>query len=182
MYPGKSDKASHSYGGQSKRNGAMFMSAGTAYVYFIYGMYFCFNVSSQEEGGCVLVRALEPLRGLDQMRRNRDSGLKKERKKDLRDFELCNGPSRLCGAFGINKGNTNEMDMTSDDASVWIENDDDAESDKVFSVFRSTRIGIEGRGPEYANLPYRFYVRENIHVSVFDKEDDQSPKKKRKRN
>ena len=141
-------------------------------------MYFCFNVSSQEEGGAVLVRALEPIQGLDEMRRLRDVGLRKERKKELRDFELCNGPSRLCGAFGITKDNSNKLDLTDKDANLWIETGDE---DEVFSVFTSKRIGIEGRGPEYANLPYRFYVRNNMNVSVIDKDDDESPKKKRKK-
>ena len=63
-YLGEIDKSCHSYGGKrTKRNEPMFMVPGTAYVYFIYGMYYCLNISSQESGACVLIRSLEPLQG-----------------------------------------------------------------------------------------------------------------------
>ena len=64
-YLGEADKACHTYGGKrTDRTEPMFMKPGTAYVYFIYGMYFCLNISSQDIGGCVLIRALEPLKGM----------------------------------------------------------------------------------------------------------------------
>ena len=64
-YLGEADKACHTYGGKrTDRTEPMFMKPGTAYVYFIYGMYFCLNISSQDVGGCVLIRALEPLKGI----------------------------------------------------------------------------------------------------------------------
>ena len=63
-YLGEIDPACHSYGGRkTARNKAMYAAAGTSYVYFIYGMYYCFNISSKESGACVLIRALEPVQG-----------------------------------------------------------------------------------------------------------------------
>ncbi len=162
MYPGASDAASHSFKGETKRNASMFKAAGTAYVYFIYGMYFCFNVSSAEKGGAVLVRALEPVYGLDVMRTNRG----KKMKKKLRDFELCNGPSRICAAFGITRDNSDGIDMTEDNAKIWIEGDEDAFKDVDF--VQCTRIGIDGAGAESASKPFRFYIRDNRSVSVVE--------------
>uniref|UniRef100_A0A8D0HSS6 DNA-3-methyladenine glycosylase n=1 Tax=Sphenodon punctatus TaxID=8508 RepID=A0A8D0HSS6_SPHPU len=102
-YLGGEDKASHSSGGrQTPRNAAMFMKPGTLYVYQIYGIHFCMNVSSQGEGAAVLLRSLEPLQGLDTMRQLR-STQRKGTAKPLKDWELCNGPSKLCHALDINK-------------------------------------------------------------------------------
>ena len=67
-YLGEIDRACHTYGGKrTERTEAMYMRPGTLYVYFIYGMYYCLNISSQDEGGCVLIRALEPIRGMYQI-------------------------------------------------------------------------------------------------------------------
>lgn len=78
MYPGVSDPASHSYQGKrTSRNGAMFMEPGVCYVYNIYGMYQCVNISSLEPGGCVLLRALEPLQGIEKMKSRRLANKKK---------------------------------------------------------------------------------------------------------
>lgn len=72
-YLGGEDKASHSYNGkQTPRNEPMFMPPGTSYVYMTYGMYYCFNISAAEPGAAVLIRALEPLEGLDCMRNLRE--------------------------------------------------------------------------------------------------------------
>ena len=104
-YPGHSDGASHSFLKQTERNKAMFMKAGTVYVYSIYGMYHCFNISSEGEGAAVLIRALEPVSGLDTMRSNREAKRKVKNgiRKPMKDKDLCSGPSKLCQAFNINK-------------------------------------------------------------------------------
>lgn len=95
-YTGPDDPASHSYGGRrTDRNSSMFLVYGTVYVYFIYGMHWCFNLVTGAEGygAAVLVRALEPTRGSDTMR-----GRRKQTKVEV----LCAGPGRLCQALGIN--------------------------------------------------------------------------------
>lgn len=200
-YPGATDPASHSFQAKkTKRNGAMFMEPGTSYVYSIYGMYHCFNISSRgtpipyigasdglnhlyfvistESGGAVLIRSLEPICSVDskecvEMTRNRQKRAK-QTKKPLKITDLCSGPSKLCQSLDINKDNLNEVDLTRSD-DIWLE---DAPSTAEDLVFVSTRIGIDGAGKESAEKPYRFYEKDNLHVSVLDKLDDF---KKRKR-
>jgi DNA-3-methyladenine glycosylase len=96
-YGGGNDPASHAYGGKTERNAVMFRSGGYGYVYFTYGMHFCFNVVSGRrdgEPGAVLIRAAEPLAGTDLMRKNRN-------KENLRD--LLSGPAKLCEALEITR-------------------------------------------------------------------------------
>ena len=162
-YPGPSDGASHSYKGQTKRNGAMFMLPGTSYVYSIYGMYCCFNVSSLEIGGAVLIRALEPLDNIELMRTNRERK-RKNGGKISKDKDICNGPSKLCQAFDISK-EQNCVDMCSSDC-IWIEDFENVGEDKIVNT---TRIGIEGCGKPWSQLKLRWYVLGNACVSVRDK-------------
>ncbi|NXX85178.1 3MG glycosylase, partial [Urocolius indicus] len=163
-YLGGEDEASHSKGGkQTQRNAAMFMKPGTLYVYQIYGMYFCINVSSQGEGAAVLLRSLEPLRGLEAMRELR-SAARKGPPKVLRDWQLCNGPSKLCQALGIDK--TFDQRDLARDAAIWMAPGSDLPGEQ--DVVATTRIGIGNRG-EWAQKPLRFYLRGNKSVSVVDK-------------
>ena len=151
-YLGGEDKASHSYNGRhTVRNEAMYMKPGTSYVYSIYGMYCCINVSSIGDGAAVLIRALEPLEGIAAMYTRRKSAKK--------DRELCNGPSKLCQAMGIDKS-CDQIDMLSSNK-LWLEKD---ESYQVEQVVTRKRIGVD-YAEEWAESPLRFYIEGNPCIS-----------------
>src|SRR5205809_7598226 len=111
-YRGPEDRASHAYNGRrTKRTETMYGAGGTAYVYFVYGMYNQFNVVTNVENvpHAVLVRAVEPVEGLDVIRRRRHG---------RSEYELTSGPGRLCVALGIDRG-LDKADLLGD--CVWIE-------------------------------------------------------------
>lgn len=138
------DPASHAYlNKKTKRNKAMFMRAGTSYVYFIYGMHYCFNVVSNAEGTgeAVLIRALYPVYGIEIMQKRRNTQNIKQ---------LCNGPGKLCQALGIDIS-CNQVSLLDD--SLYILDYKTFDDSHIMS---SPRIGIR-KGKE---LPYRFYVKE----------------------
>lgn len=155
-YLGGTDKASHSYGNKrTEKNEAMYMPAGTCYVYNIYGIYCCMNISSKELGGGVLIRALEPLDGIDCMKLNR-----KISKDKYKLVELTSGPSRLCQALDITKDKFNKIDLANSD-SLWLEDT----SEEVFAIGRAKRINIDYAGEEAINKLYRFFIKDNQFVS-----------------
>ncbi|XP_066530674.1 DNA-3-methyladenine glycosylase [Hoplias malabaricus] len=166
-YLGGEDKASHSAGGKrTERNAAMFMKPGTIYVYPIYGIYLCMNVSSQGEGAAVLLRSLEPLQGQDVMRRLR-AAKRREGAKALKDKELCNGPSKLCQALDIQRC-LDRRDLATD-TEVWLEKESEEETPGTGEVVSAPRIGVESHG-EWATKPLRFYLRGHPCVSVVNKD------------
>ncbi|KAM4530844.1 DNA-3-methyladenine glycosylase [Odontesthes bonariensis] len=166
-YLGGEDKASHSAGGKrTERNTAMFMKPGTIYVYPIYGIYLCMNVSSEGEGAAVLLRSLEPLQGKPVMRELR-AARRKEGARQLKDKELCNGPSKLCQALNILRC-FDRKDLASD-TEAWLERDPDIGPAKPQDIVSAPRIGIESHG-EWAKKPWRFYLRGHPCVSVVNKE------------
>jgi len=163
-YPGNSeqgDPASHSFVRRTERNAAMFMQPGTVYVYNIYGMYQCFNISSGGEGAAVLVRAGEPLQGSKTMLAARQAR-RKPVAKPLRDTELCSGPSKLCQALGITR-KLDQADLVESEE-VWLE-----AGEPPALLVTTTRVGISGAGPQAAARPLRWYELGNLHVSVKDK-------------
>ena len=155
-YLGREDKAAHSYNGKkTERNTATFMQPGTAYVYSIYGMHCCFNISSDGEGAAVLIRALEPLEGAEFMRERRKAAKK--------DRDLCSGPAKLCQAMGIDKF-CNKLDLVSCD-SLWVEpRDQKATPISDADIVKSARIGVD-YAEEWAKKPLRFYIKGNPCVS-----------------
>ena len=166
---GNLDPASHSFNNkQTERNKAMFMKAGTAYVYNIYGVYCCLNISANDAGAGVLIRALEPICGLEEMKKNRNGTTNIK--------NLTNGPSKLCLALNITKDSYNQVDLSNCE-SMWLQDSLTVESAGVNvendrpKIVCAKRIGIEGAGQEAVDLLYRFYIKDNKHVSVKSKEE-----------
>jgi DNA-3-methyladenine glycosylase len=151
-YLGANDSASHARRGlRSARNESMYLEGGHAYVYFTYGMHWCVNVVTQEAdiAEAVLLRAAEPLRGIETMRERRP--------KAKRDRDLMNGPGKLCSAMAIDKSLDGEA---FDGKTLWLEPGDI----EVGEIAVSHRIGVENSG-EAAGWPLRFYVKGNGYVS-----------------
>lgn len=143
----QNDPACHAYRKKSARNAPMFESAGTCYVYLIYGMHYCVNISSgaKDIGEAVLIRALEPTEGIDLMQKRRKTT-------DVKN--LCSGPAKLVQAMGITL-DFNFLTLDSDEFHCLEATNDD------FSIVTTTRIGIT----QGADLPYRFYIEGNRFVS-----------------
>ena len=148
-YLGEDDGAAHSARGITPRTRILFGPPGHAYVYFIYGMYDCLNVVCEPDGiaGGVLIRALEPLTGLDEMRIRRPSA--------RRDEDLTNGPGKLTRALGI-KITHNGADVTKGPITIHA-----PERARKFEIATSARIGIT----KSADLPLRFFIKDNPYVS-----------------
>jgi DNA-3-methyladenine glycosylase len=148
-YLGPGDDAAHSARGITPRTRVIFGPPGHAYVYLIYGMYQCLNLVAEPGGvpGCVLIRAIQPLSGIEQMRRRRASARRVE--------DLANGPGKLTRAFGITLRH-NGADVTRGPITVHP-----PERDDPTEIAVSPRIGIS----KSADLPLRFFIRENAFVS-----------------
>lgn len=154
-YAGPEDRAAHSFGGRrTPRNDVMFGEKGHAYVYLIYGMYYCVNFTAGAIPGkpeAVLVRALEPVEGMELMakRRKLPEGTVKN---------LTNGPGRLCMAMNITKAE-NKLVVTA--PPFYIK---DAEPVAEPEVDEATRIGVD-YAAEWKDKPWRFYIKNNPYVS-----------------
>jgi DNA-3-methyladenine glycosylase len=155
-YIGLTDRASHSYGGKrTARNEHMYANAGSAYVYICYGMHHLFNVVCNDKNipDAVLIRAVEPLTGIDIM-------LKRTGKLKL-DYSLTKGPGNAAKALGISK-NHSGVNLLRDE--IYIADDEFAIAENSVGV--SSRIGIENSG-DAALKPYRFYLKGNRFVSSY---------------
>ena len=156
-YIGLTDKASHSFGGKrTARNEHMYATAGTAYVYICYGMHHLFNVVTNEKDipDAVLVRALEPLLGIDIM-------LKRTNKKTP-DHTLTRGPGNVGKALGITKDHSG-LDLLGNKIFILEELPGEYHLPATL-IGSSKRIGVESAGIA-ALLPYRFYIKGNKFVS-----------------
>ena len=152
-YVGASDKACHAYRNRSERTEIMYGDGGFAYVYLIYGMHHCFNVVTGPagEGNAVLIRALEPVIGLELMRKRRQADKLQN---------LCSGPGKVCQALGITK-NEYGLDLCAEDSPLRLIRYRRIPDDQVAS---SPRINV-AYAEEAAAWPWRFYVKDNMYVS-----------------
>ena len=181
-YPGLTDVASHSFRGRTERNQAMFMPAGTCYVYYIYGRQNCVNVSSKDEAGAVLIRAVEPIEGHSIMLKNRNKKVDASLAQSLKSIkDVSNGPAKLCQALNITKDEFNCQPLTFSRSTET--GSEISVVPKLFmakteegnipedSIVVSTRVGIDGCGKEAAALPLRYFIKRNFYVSVVKKTD-----------
>jgi DNA-3-methyladenine glycosylase len=150
-YVGPHDLACHASKGHTQRTSIMFGQPGFAYVYMIYGFYFCLNVVTEPLGypAAVLVRGVEPLESVDLMRQLRNN--------PEHDKNIASGPGKLCMAMSIDK-QLNGADLLG--TTIWIE---DRKLDPG-PIRTSPRVGVDYAG-EYKDKPWRFYVDGSPHVS-----------------
>ena len=151
-YLGLKDPCCHSFNGTyTKRTRTMYFPGGYSYVYFTYGMYYCFNVvtGDEKDPSAVLIRALEPIKGLAEMKKNRNKG---------KLADLCSGPGKLCQAFQITTA-LNAKNL-SQKREVYV-----AKGKQLKAVELDSRVGL----PLYKDAAYfflRFYVKHCPFVSV----------------
>ncbi|HVM92432.1 MAG TPA: DNA-3-methyladenine glycosylase [Terriglobales bacterium] len=184
-YLGSGDEASHSFIGKTDRNSVLFGPPGLAYVYFIYGSYYCFNVSCLPDGeaGGVLFRALEPIAGIETMakarnieppllqpqdpdsRSGRDRAKRASKDKDMLDRQrlrflraISSGPGRMCEALGITRARDNGKNITSSSSDLQLVDD----GFRVRRVAVGPRIGIT----KSAHEELRYLIADNPFVSV----------------
>jgi DNA-3-methyladenine glycosylase len=152
-YVGEGDQASHARFGRTRRNAPMYGPPGHAYVYFVYGMHHCLNVVTGREGypAAVLIRALEPLEGIEGMRARRGG---------RPDTQLTSGPARLCQALDVDR-QFDGADLCAPDALLFLEQGAAIPDDAVAT---GPRVGVRGDGVALT-VPWRLYVRDSRYVS-----------------
>jgi len=151
-YLGEIDKAAHSFSGRrTARNEITYAEGGHVYVFFIYGLYYQLNFvcSRIDHPSVVLIRAVEPVEGIEIMRTRRGK---------MPDKNLTSGPGKLCIAFGIDKSFNGE-DLLGD--RIWVEEYKNFSRDETVS---GKRIGV-GYAEEFAEMPWRFWLTNNLFVS-----------------
>lgn len=157
-YLGAGDLAAHAAAGHTERNSVLFGPPGHAYVYFIYGVHHCLNISCLPAGkaGCILIRALEPVFGLEEMAKARGlRDLELTARSDLR--KLTSGPGRLCEALGITRKRDNGKDMVSCHSDLQVMED----GYKAGEIAVTPRIGIT----KSIEMPLRYLLRDNGFAS-----------------
>jgi DNA-3-methyladenine glycosylase len=155
-YSGWDDRASHGHRGPTPRNAVMFGPVGISYVYFIYGRYWLLNVVAKPPGveypAAVLLRALEPLSGLELMATRRSGRSQKE---------WTSGPGRLTLALGVD-GSHNQLDLTASDSPLFIEGGDPVAPEQIDS---GPRVGLGSVPEPWKSRPWRFWIADNVYVS-----------------
>lgn len=159
-YAGEVDKASHTYGGRrTARTEYLYRRAGHVYVYLVYGIHELLNfVAGHESGEGVMIRAVEPLRGLDRMAQNR-FGQDYPSLTTSQMKNLSNGPGKLTRALGIDL-RLNGQDLLEADSPLVLMDD----GFRDFKIVRTKRVGID-YAEEAIHYPYRFYIEGNPYVS-----------------
>ncbi|MCW4005449.1 MAG: DNA-3-methyladenine glycosylase [Candidatus Bathyarchaeota archaeon] len=162
-YLGPEDKASHAYNNKrTPRTQTQFGEKGHAYIYFIYGLYYCFNVTAgntPEKPECVFFRAIEPTQGIEFMNQRRPAAKGNPKK-------LANGPSKLCMALDLTK-KQNGIDMCQPPLYILDEGETVADD----CVVAAPRIGVD-YADDWKHKPWRFYIKDNPYVSVKTKTAD----------
>ncbi|KUO48860.1 MAG: hypothetical protein APF76_09415 [Desulfitibacter sp. BRH_c19] len=146
-YLGYDDPACHSCRGATKRNEVMFLGSGLVYVYLIYGLYYCLNftTASDDKPEAVLIRAIEPLTGIETMQSNRNR---------IGEKDLCSGPGKLAQALEVDL----KLNGTKVGEKVAIKVGKDILQKQIV---KTTRVGLS----QAADLPLRFYIRNNPFIS-----------------
>jgi DNA-3-methyladenine glycosylase len=158
-YLGAGDLAAHAAAGNTARNAVLWGPPGHAYVYFIYGVHYCLNISCLPDGeaGCILIRALEPVSGIREMATVRGlAHLDLTLSRDLR--KLASGPGKLCEALGITRPRDNAKDMVSPKSDLQAMSD----GFRVDEVAVTPRIGIT----KSAEMPLRYVIKNSGFLSV----------------
>lgn len=159
-YMGIEDKAAHSYGGRrTPRVEVMYGNPGFAYIFLIYGIHCCFNIVANEAENpqAVLIRAAEPLEGMEHMAQSRFGKSYEQLTKSQRKG-LTNGPGKLCGALSIDRS-VNGEDLCGN--KLYLEEGEGEE----FTIVTTKRVGID-YAEEARDYPWRFYIKDNEYVSV----------------
>lgn len=162
-YMGTIDKAAHVYNNKkSTRTAPLYLSGGHIYVYLIYGMYNCLNISANKENipHCVLIRAVEPIENIDEMSYNRFSKSYNELS-NYQKKNLTNGPGKLCKALNIDRSLSGDSIFGSHLYIIDNDNND-------FEIVEDKRINID-YAEEYKDKLWRFYIKDNKYVSVIKK-------------
>jgi DNA-3-methyladenine glycosylase len=157
-YLGADDLAAHAAASQTARNAVLFGPPGHAYIYFIYGVHYCLNISCLPDGiaGGVLFRALEPISGIKEMAQARGlADLDLASARDLR--KIASGPGKLCEALGVTRPRDNEKDMVSPRSDLQVMED----GFRVENIAVTPRIGIT----KSAEMPLRYIIAGNAFVS-----------------
>jgi DNA-3-methyladenine glycosylase len=147
-YRGEEDLACHAKSGYTPRTAVMYGPAGHAYVYFTYGMHWCLNAVCSAEGfpAAVLLRAVWPLTGLEEMAKRRGRFAR---------AQWCNGPAKICQAFFIDRVQ-NGVDLCTTENDLWIEDGPEILPERITA---SPRVGIQSVPEPWRSIPWRFRTK-----------------------